>query len=199
MKVRKNIVKILGIVAVSGMFMVGCSQTTNTQSRSEKTQKIDEASQSQNNASNKDYIGEDKAKEIMQKEVPNAKFVSFRLDEDNDGDDRAEYEGKLVKGDKEYDITVDALTGEIVESEQEKYDGRYEDDKNYIGKEEAEKIMQKEVPNAKVIVIELDKNLDDAEGAQYEGKLQKDNMEYDISVDAKTGKILSIEKEAMNK
>ena len=52
----------------------------------------------------------------MQKEVPEgAEFVNFQLDEDKD-DNTAEYEGELVKDDTEYDITVDAVTGEVLES-----------------------------------------------------------------------------------
>ena len=110
MKIKKNIIKMLGIVAIAGMFMVGCSQSTDNNSANTSTQSTAVASESQEKIDD-DYIGEEKAKEIMQKEAPGAEFINFELDKD---DGRAEYDGELVKDDTEYDITVDAVTGEIL-------------------------------------------------------------------------------------
>ena len=205
MKIKKNIITMLGIVAIAGMCMVGCSNSSADDSSTKtETQSTSVASASQEN-STKDYIGEDKAKEIMQKEVPKgAEFVNFQLDEDKD-DNTAEYEGELVKDNTEYDITVDAVTGEVLESEQEKYDGRYEEnasksntsDQNYISKAKAKNIMKEEVPGAEIVGFEFDKNDDDNELATYEGELVKDNTEYDVTVDAVTGEVLHVEKEAI--
>lgn len=206
MKIKKNIIKMLGIVAIAGMFMVGCSQSTDNNSANTKTQSTSVASESQEKTSeektSKDYIGEEKAKAIMQEEAPGAEFVNFEFDED---DGRAEYEGELVKDDTEYDITVDAVTGEILESEQEKYDGRYDsktddsnDKKDYISKAHAKNIMKEEVPGAEIVEFEFDgHDDDDNEPATYEGELVKDKTEYDISVDAVTGEVLSVEKETI--
>ena len=198
MKIKKNIIKMLGIVAISGMFMVGCSQSTDNNSANTSTQSTAVASESQEKIDD-DYIGEEKAKEIMQKEAPGAEFINFELDKD---DGRAEYDGELVKDDTEYDITVDAVTGEILESEQEKYDGRYDsksndtkDKKDYISKTKAKNIMKEEVPGAEIVEFEFDgHDDDDNEPATYEGELVKDNIEYDITVDAVTGEVLSVEK-----
>lgn len=198
MKIKKNIIKMLGIVAIAGMFMVGCSQSTDNNSANTSTQSTAVASESQEKIDD-DYIGEEKAKEIMQKEAPGAEFINFELDED---DGRAEYDGELVKDDTEYDITVDAVTGEILESEQEKYDGRYDsksndtkDKKDYISKTKAKNIMKEEVPGAEIVEFEFDgHDDDDNEPATYEGELVKDNIEYDITVDAVTGEVLSVEK-----
>ena len=205
MKIKKNIITMLGIVAIAGMCMVGCSNSSaDGSSTKTETQSTSVASASQEN-STKDYIGEDKAKEIMQKEVPEgAEFVNFQLDEYKD-DNTAEYEGELVKDDTEYDITVDAVTGEVLESEQEKYDGRYENNtskandssEQYITREKAKQIMKKEVLDAKIVALEFDKNDDDNEPATYEGELVKDNTEYDVTVDAITGEVLHVEKEAI--
>lgn len=198
MKIKKNIIKMLGIVAIAGMFMVGCSQSTDNNSANTSTQSTAVASESQEKIDD-DYIGEEKAKEIMQKEAPGAEFINFELDKD---DGRAEYDGELVKDDTEYDITVDAVTGEILESEQEKYDGRYDsksndtkDKKDYISKTKAKNIMKEEVPGAEIVEFEFDgHDDDDNEPATYEGELVKDNIEYDITVDAVTGEVLSVEK-----
>ena len=198
MKIKKNIIKMLGIVAIAGMFMVGCSQSTDNNSANTSTQSTAVASESQEKIDD-DYIGEEKAKEIMQKEAPGAEFINFELDED---DGRAEYDGELVKDNTEYDITVDAVTGEILESEQEKYDGRYDsksndtkDKKDYISKTKAKNIMKEEVPGAEIVEFEFDgHDDDDNEPATYEGELVKDNVEYDVTVDAVTGEVLSVEK-----
>ena len=56
--------------------------------------------------------------------------------------------------------------------------------------DEAKAIMQEKVPGATVIKIELD---NDDGILVYEGELVKGNMEYDIDVNANTGKIISFE------
>ena len=58
--------------------------------------------------------------------------------------------------------------------------------------DEAKAIMQEKVPGATVIKIELD---NDDGILVYEGELVKGNMEYDIDVNANTGKIISFESE----
>ena len=72
-------------------------------------------------SSSSSYIGEAKAKSIMLSRVPGGTFVSFKFDYD---DGRPEYEGELVSGNMEYDITVDARTGAIIDFDS---DSRYDD------------------------------------------------------------------------
>ena len=119
MKTKRNLVKILGLVAITGMFMVGCSQAE----ADTKIPSTSVASQSQGKTS-QDYIGEEKAKEIMQKKAPGAEIVEFEFDGyDDDDNEPATYEGELVKDNIEYEITVDAVTGEVLEFEKD-----YDDD-----------------------------------------------------------------------
>ena len=66
------------------------------------------------NATSK-LIGSTKAKEIMLKKVPGAKIVKFELDNDK----TPEYEGELRKGNYEYEIIVNAITGKITEFEKD--------------------------------------------------------------------------------
>ncbi|EGS9999799.1 cell surface protein [Clostridium perfringens] len=61
------------------------------------------------------FIGEEKAKNIMLSKVPNSKITKFYLDNDN----TPEYEGTLINGNTKYDISVNALTGAILEFEKE--------------------------------------------------------------------------------
>ena len=123
MKTKRNVIKILGIVAITGMFMVGCSQSpTDISNADTRTPNTSVASQSQGKTS-QDYIGEEKAKEIMQKKASGAEIVEFEFDGyDDDDNEPATYEGELVKGNIEYEITVDAVTGEVLEFEKDDRD-----------------------------------------------------------------------------
>ncbi len=79
-----------------------------------QTGKITEYERERVKTSSKKLIGEAKAKEIMLKKAPGAKIVKFELDND---DRTPEYEGELRKGNYEYEITINAISGKITEYE----------------------------------------------------------------------------------
>ena len=64
----------------------------------------------------------------------------------------------------------------------------------YIGEQKAKQIMLNKVPGATIVNFNFDRD----ETPEYEGELRKDNMEYDISVDAKTGEIKEFSKEVID-
>lgn len=134
------------------------------------------------NAASK-LIGTTKAKEIMLKKVPGAKITKFKLDNDS----TPEYEGVLTKGKYRYEIEVNAKTGKITEYEKEKI----KTSSKYIGEKKAKEIMLKKVPGAKIVKFELDND----KTPEYEGELRKGKYEYEISVNAITGKITDFEKD----
>lgn len=77
-----------------------------------------------NNSSNSsnigvNLIGESKAKQIMLNKVTGATIKKFCLDLD---DRIPEYKGKLVKGYREYEISVHAITGNIIDFSYEIFD-----------------------------------------------------------------------------
>ena len=80
---------------------------------------------------NRTYIGESKAKSIMLSNVPGATIRGFHFDNDS----TPEYEAELIKDGYEYDISVNALTGEIIEFSKERIepydDDRYDYDDDY--------------------------------------------------------------------
>lgn len=78
-----------------------------------------------NNSSN-GYIGDAKAKSIAIGKVGGGKVMYCHLDYD---DGRAEYEIKIIKGDYEYEMEVDATTGKIRDYEKERIE--YDDDDDY--------------------------------------------------------------------
>lgn len=77
----------------------------------------------------KTYIGQAKAKSIMLSKVPGATIRSFHFD----GDSTPEYEAELIKNGYEYDISVNAYTGAIIEFSKDRIDtyddDRYDDDR----------------------------------------------------------------------
>ena len=167
-----------------------------------------------NNASTdkKSYIGESKAKSIMLNKVPGATIKKFYLDNDS----TPEYEGELTKGDYEYDISVDAVTGAIREFSKERISNYNNSTTNnstntntnannnvttnnnvsttnrtYIGESKAKSIMLSKVPGATIRKFYLDND----GTPEYEAELIKDGYEYDISVNALTGAIIEFSKE----
>ena len=169
-----------------------------------------------NNASTtrKAYIGESKAKSIMLNKVPGATISKFYLDNDA----TPEYDGELIKGDYEYDISVDAVTGEIREFSKERIrnynnptinnststnsntnannnvatnNNTNVNNRTYIGESKAKSIMLSKVPGATIRGFHFDND----STPEYEAELIKDGYEYDISVNALTGGIIEFSKE----
>ena len=169
-----------------------------------------------NNASTtrKAYIGESKAKSIMLNKVPGATISKFYLDNDA----TPEYDGELIKGDYEYDISVDAVTGEIREFSKERIrnynnptinnststnsntnvnnnvptnNNGSTTNRTYIGESKAKSIMLSNVPGATIRGFHFDND----STPEYEAELVKDGYEYDISVNALTGAIREFSKE----
>ena len=169
-----------------------------------------------NNASTtrKAYIGESKAKSIMLNKVPGATISKFYLDNDA----TPEYDGELIKGDYEYDISVDAVTGEIREFSKERIrnynnptinnststnsntnannnvptnNNGITTNRTYIGESKAKSIMLSKVPGATIRGFHFDND----STPEYEAELIKDGYEYDISVNALTGEIIEFSKE----
>ena len=98
MKAKQYLTLGLGIVAGFGISVVGVSYA------------------SQNLVSNVKQVTPEVAKSIMLNKVPGATISKFYLDNDA----TPEYDGELIKGDYEYDISVDAVTGEIREFSKER-------------------------------------------------------------------------------
>lgn len=170
------------------------------------------ANNSTNNGVNADnnnsIITEEEAKNIMLSKVPNGNIVEFSYDID---DGRESYEGTLIKDNVKYELDVDAKTGEIIKFEQEAIrNSNNEGNSNtqnpsisqgnantssYIGEEKAKSIMLEKVPGATFVQFYLDND----ETPEYEGELIKDNIEYEISVDAKTGQIIDFSQEPVGR
>ena len=201
MKIKRNIAIGLGAIMIAGISIAGVSNIS-----------ADAANKTVSTTSTKQEtsITESEARNIMTGKVPGAEIIEFKLEKD---DGILKYDGTLIKDNMEYDIDVDAKTGKIISFEEEVYDDEdrvedqvtnnnqdksaldketteTKDNTNYISREEAKKIMKNKASGATLVDFEFD--MDDGR-AEYEGELVKNNVEYDIVVDAVTGEIVEFE------
>lgn len=137
------------------------------------------------------FITMDKAMAIALKKVPGATIYSIALDTEAKRDI---YEIELALKSYEYDLKLDALTGSGISVKKELKEGVAQSKpqkpsaSNYITKEQAQAAALKKVPGATVRKIELDR-----EDGVYEIDLRKGNVNYDVTVSATSGKVLSCE------
>ncbi|MEC3820428.1 PepSY domain-containing protein, partial [Clostridioides difficile] len=142
-------------------------------------------------------ISLDKAKSIALDAVPNGNLIYCKYDaEDN------EYEAKVIKNKKTYELEISAFDGRIVDIDMDKdSDDDFDDNDNnhnnssntndsnsIIGAEKAKSIMLDKVHGGKIVKFEYDE--DDKE---YEGEIIKGKTKYEITINAITGEILEFE------
>lgn len=142
------------------------------------------------------YIGEARAKEIAL-ELANGEIIEFKLDDyDDDGDDNPEYEIKIIGDGYKYEIEIDAYTGRVLEFEKEAShkDAPSKSAKQLIGNERAKGIALGLV-NGKIVKFELDDYDDDDDDPKYEIEIIANGSEYEIEIDAYTGRVLEFEKD----
>ncbi|MDD2446378.1 MAG: PepSY domain-containing protein [Tissierellia bacterium] len=149
----------------------------------------------------KKVIGEAKAKEIALGLV-NGEIVKFKFDDD---DDDPEYEIKIIADGHKYEIEIDAYTGKVLEFEK---DDDYNDNKNNkdnnksksIKKKVISEVRAKEIAlglvNGKIVNFEFDNDDDDPE---YKLEIIANGYEYEIEIDAYSGKVLEFEKDDYDK
>lgn len=77
------------------------------------------ASTNGNTGNNNGYIGEDKARSIALDRVPGAQVIKIEFDTD---DGKEVYEIELIDSSFEYEIKIDATTGQIIEFDQDDLD-----------------------------------------------------------------------------
>ena len=144
--------------------------------------------------SNKDMTGKVKANALKKaeadalKKVKGAKISSSSKKLD---DGMTQCKIRLKKGDKKYTLVYSASTLRLLEYEWEVVVSHQAENK-YIGSEKAKSIALNKVPKATVIKVEFE--TDDGV-AVYEVSMVKGQYEYDVKIDAKTGKILEFEKD----
>ena len=169
---------------------------------------IDHEEEKEDNSSNTsatiEMISKEEAKKIALEdaEVKEADIKNFSIKLDKD-DETPEYDIEFYSSNKEYDYTIDAQTGSILDSE---IDVDKDDDdnsttevtpSNIIDEAKAIKIALEKVPGAKDSHIRI--NLDKEDGKYvYEGEIKYDNTEYEFEIDAQTGNVIEWDSESID-
>lgn len=146
-------------------------------------------------ASDKGYIGSEKATQIALENAPGATVLSSKLDYE---DGRMVYEIELIKDNVKYEFDIDAATGEVVKSDMESTTVTPSTTTNpddLISRDKAQSLALERAPGATLIKLELD--YDDGV-AVYEGELRNGNIEYDFKINAVTGAFIKWEQETKN-
>ena len=120
--------------------------------------------------------------------------AAFDYDDDNKGNGAAtsEYEVEFISNGTAYEVKVDANTGKVLKTKQEKLDK--EDMAEYSAMKQAKvsmnSAMQKATQHVNGKVIGAGFELEKGQ-ATYDIEVVKNNQIYDVSIDANTGKVLS--------
>jgi len=181
---KKVLTGILGAGLVfGGAFAVGAANNDDVSKVDLKT----------NNA--KTFLSVDEVKKIALQEV-NGVLEDIELENEVG---KAVYEVDIEKDDVDYDLYIDAISGEIYTIDRD--DDKDDDDdnvnpstsgqnnKNIISQADATAIAEKAV-NGKVVEIEKD---EDDGFIKYDVELKTDRGEAGVEIDASTGKVLEVE------
>lgn len=147
------------------------------------------------------YIGKDKALNIalakagLKKSQISGCEVEFECDDGN-----ITYDIEFYCGSTEYEFEIDATTGNIIEYETDGdgYEGSHHKNSadnsgsKYIGRSRAKEIALAKAGLTASQIHDYEIELDDGE---YEIDFKYQNMEYEVDIDAKSGKILKFDKE----
>ena len=93
----------------------------------------------------------------------------------------------LKKGNKKYELSYNAYNAKLVEYGWEITQSTANSSSKYIGLSKAKSIAMKKVPGGQFTKAEFD--MDDGIPV-YEIEMVKDGMEYELKINAKTGKIM---------
>lgn len=147
------------------------------------------------------YIGKDKALNIalakagLKKSQISGCEVEFECDDGN-----ITYDIEFYCGSAEYEFEIDATTGNIIEYETDGdgYEGSHHKNSadnsgsKSIGRSRAKEIALAKAGLTASQIHDYEIELDDGE---YEIDFKYQNMEYEVDIDAKTGRVLKFDKE----
>lgn len=166
-------------------------------------------------ASEESYIGETAAKEIAFRHTGITESDVQKLEIEIDIEKgRLVYEIEFFAGGYEYELDIDAHSGEIIDFEKEEKTAKKEDKSakkedsktdtsitgQYIGKDEAIKIALNHAGVSESSVNNLTVELDREDGVVvYEVEFLIGNTEYEYEINALTGEIVGFEKEEKHK
>ena len=153
---------------------------------------------SQNNQHSVPYISREQAIDIALSAVGSG-FIVVSVEFDHDDDDDVEYEVKLKSDTMKAEVEIDARSGKVLELDKEliQKTNQTTNNQTYISREQAINIALSAVGSGFTVVsVEFDH--DDDDDVEYEVKLKSDTMKVEVEIDARSGKVLELDKEAIS-
>lgn len=138
------------------------------------------------------YIGRGNAEKIALDKAGEGQIMALSFDYENG---RTVYEGEIFGVNKKYEFDIDAVTGEIVQWEEEIFSILPDETAGYIGEEKAKQLVLEKASGGNFVEFKLD--IDDGK-IHYEGKLVKGDVKYEFEISAIDGRILEWEEERHN-
>jgi len=136
----------------------------------------------------KNLITLEEAKQIAVEKVKNGKVTEIGLDKE---DGYYHFDVDLKDEMYEYDLEVDAYTGEIIKFEKEEMkNSKHAKSGKKMTEEKATAIVKK-----KAVGTIKEFKLDTIDGHIYDIKMKDSKFDYEIEIDAETGRYLKFEKE----
>ncbi|HEM6116044.1 PepSY domain-containing protein [Streptococcus pluranimalium] len=191
-------ISLLAVTALSVLALAACDMDDDD--KVEKQQNTTNQVAKKDNTSVKLSEKEAKKKAFEAAGVTEKEVINLQVEQDFD-DATPTYEIDFVKDQTEYNYSIDANTGDILEESTEKADdlGNSSSQSVKLSQDEAKKkalesasLSEKDVQN---LIIEED--FDDATPS-YDIEFVKDGTEYSYTIDANTGDILEQSTESIN-
>ncbi len=149
-------------------------------------------------ASAKEYIGDERAKEIALDHAGVREKDTRKLEVELDYDDgRMVYEVEFYLGNTEYDYEIDAKSGRILEFKSKEKGGAAKppvQTGQYIGQDKAEKIALDHAGLSRSVVRKLEAEMERKQNRVfYEIEFEHGNKKYEYKIEAESGAIIEVE------
>ncbi|MCM3741241.1 PepSY domain-containing protein [Oceanobacillus luteolus] len=175
-------------ILLGGASIIGASTNDSNEANMEdKAVQAESVAKTANVSEEKNLLSSDKIKEIALSEQ-DGHIDDIELESE---DGFVYYEVDIENGEAEYDIYIEAYTGEVLKVEADDNDDDKENEtmKNIISAAEAKKIAIDQV-GGKVVEFDLD---EDDNRYEYEIELETNRGEVEMTIDALTGEILEVD------
>lgn len=216
---KKKVFVFAGVLCMTAMFMAGCgSQTptanqessgTNAQTQSSsvqsetvpestapQTESAEEAAPQTMQSTSENAEAAAKAAALKDAGVDEKDVLAISIHKDYD-DGHEAYDVSIYTEDKDFDYTIDAASGAVLEKESEMVPKlTSESGDARIKAEDVKKIVFDKVPGAEDKNLRLSLEYDDGR-LLYEGEIIYGNTDYDFEIDAQTGDILEWSEEKL--
>lgn len=183
------------IIVLTLCIITGC--TTNNMRQDEIGEKQEE-NHTENDVKekSKDFINIDKAKDIALNEVNNNEGIIVDYELEGNWNNYTHHEFEIQLDNEKHEIIIDAKTGNIIKVEVKENNHTIGEYNKYIGFDKAKKIALDNIKDKNYVITKFDLEDHNEEGKRtyYEVEFHSKNSEYEIKIDAESGKVISKDK-----